>query len=149
MQGSIQGSTILVAIDFQEASIEALAVARDLGKRLGMEVVILHVYAMPVAVYPGFEPIYLSGLPEEIAKAAKQTTEQLASSSGGLRSILRSGDPADEIIHAVEETKPAMVVLGTHGRKGLTHLLLGSVAERVVRMSPAPVLTVHAPAPKG
>lgn len=141
----MEGSTILVPIDFQEASIEALAKARELGKRLGLEVVLLHVYSIPLAIYPGFEPIATPGLAEEIASTAKQAIEQLARSTGNLRSILRAGDPATEILRAVEETKPAMLVLGTHGRKGLAHLLLGSVAEKVVRMSASPVLTVHAP----
>jgi nucleotide-binding universal stress UspA family protein len=59
---------------------------------------------------------------------------------------VRSGDPATEILRAIDETKPAFVAMGTHGRKGLSHLLLGSVAEKVVQLSQTPVLTVHAQA---
>jgi nucleotide-binding universal stress UspA family protein len=142
MDGS---KTILVPIDFQDASLEALAKARDLAPRLGFEVVLLHVYTVPVVVYPGFDPIVAPGLPEEIATAATRALERLAGAQGSPRTLLRAGDPASEILAVIDETKPAMVVMGTHGRRGLTHLLVGSVAEQIVRRSAVPVLTVHAP----
>lgn len=140
--------TILVPIDFQDASLDALALARDLAARLDLEVVLLHTYAIPVVVYPGFDPIITPGLPDEIASTAKSALEKLAADHGGLRTMLRAGDPATEILRAIDETKPALVALGTHGRTGLAHLLLGSVAEKVVRSSQTPVITVHAK-PKG
>jgi nucleotide-binding universal stress UspA family protein len=138
--------TILVPIDFEEASLNALATARDLAGRLGLEVVLFHSHSVPVAVYQGFEPIIAPGLLDQIAEAAKSALERLAAEQGGLRSVLRCGEPATEILRAIDELKPELVAMGTHGRKGLTHLLLGSVAEKVVRLSPAPVLTVHAKA---
>lgn len=141
MEGS---KTILVPIDFQDASLDALAAARELAGRLGLEVVLLHTYAIPVVVYPGFDPIVAPGLPEEIAATAKTALDQLAAENGGLPTLLRSGDPATEILRVIAETKPAMVAMGTHGRKGLAHLLLGSVTEKIVRSSASPVLTVHA-----
>ena len=58
--------------------------------------------------------------------------------------IARFRDPATQILQAIDELKPAMVTMGTHGRKGIERFLLGSVTERVVRSSTAPVLTVHA-----
>jgi len=141
MEGS---KTILVPTDFQDASLDALATARELGARLGLEVVLLHTFSIPVTVYPGFDPILVPGLPDEIAAAAKSALDRLAVEQGGLRTMLRSGDPATEILKAIEEINPALVALGTHGRKGVAHLLLGSVAEKVVRSSAAPVLTMHA-----
>lgn len=141
MEGS---KTILVPIDFQDASLDALALARELAGRLGLEIVLLHAYAIPVVVYPGFDPIVAPGLPDEIGAAAKSALDKLAVEHGGLRSILRAGDPATEIIKVIDELRPALVAMGTHGRKGLAHLLLGSVAEKVVRASPSPVITVHA-----
>jgi nucleotide-binding universal stress UspA family protein len=140
----MDGSTILVPIDFQDASLDALATSRELAARLGLEVVLLHVYTIPVVVYPGFDPIIAPGLPDEIAAAAKNAIETLAADQGGLRTILRAGDPASEVLKAIDELKPALVAMGTHGRKGLAHFLMGSVTEKVVRSSPAPVLTVHA-----
>jgi nucleotide-binding universal stress UspA family protein len=136
--------TILVPIDFQEASLNALATARELASRLGLEIALLHVYTIPVAVYPGFDSIVTPGLPEEIKTAASVALEKLATDQGGLRTILRVGDPATEILEAIDELKPALVAMGTHGRQGLAHLVMGSVAEKIVRSSPAPVLTVHA-----
>jgi nucleotide-binding universal stress UspA family protein len=138
--------TILVPIDFQDASLDALATARELAGRLGLEVVLLHTYAVPVVVYPGFDPIVAPGLPEEIATAAQTALDKLAAENGGLRTLLRSGDPATEILRAIGELHPELVAMGTHGRKGLAHLLLGSVTEKVIRSSTSPVLTVHAKA---
>ena len=140
----MDGSTILVPIDFQDASLDALSTSRELAGRLGLEVVLLHVYTIPVVVYPGFDPIVSPGLPDEIATAAKNALETLAAEQGGLRSILKAGDPASEILKAIGQLKPALVAMGTHGRKGLAHLLMGSVTEHIVRSSLAPVLTVHA-----
>lgn len=146
MEGSKK--TILVPIDFQDASLEALALARDLGGRLGMELVLLHVYIIPVVVYPGFEPILAPGLPQDIAIVAQKSLDALASSEGNPSTMLATGDPATEILKVVETIKPAFVIMGTHGRKGLSHLFMGSVAEHVVRASMSPVITVHAPAGK-
>ena len=140
--------TILVPVDFQDASHEAIAVARDLGGRLGMELVLLHVYSIPVVVYPGFEPMMAPGLPDEIATAAKRTLDQLAASVGGPKTMVRCGDPATEVLKAIDDLTPAFVAMGTHGRKGLSHLLMGSVAEQVIRGSNVPVITVHAPPKK-
>jgi nucleotide-binding universal stress UspA family protein len=141
MDGS---KTILVPTDFQDASLEALGKARELADKLGLRVVLLHAYSIPVVVYPGFDPIIAPGLPEEIASTAKTALEKLAAENGGLETVLRAGDPAFEILKVILEIKPAMVAMGTHGRKGLSHLLLGSVTEKVVRSSSAPVLIVHA-----
>jgi nucleotide-binding universal stress UspA family protein len=143
MEGS---KTILVPTDFEDASLHALATARALAERLGFEVVLMHTYTIPVVVYPGFEPIMAPGFPEEVATTARTALDKLAAEQGGLRTMLRAGNPAMEILKAIEETKPELVAMGTHGRKGLSHLLLGSVAETVVRSSPVPVLTVHAQA---
>ncbi|MFT3773520.1 MAG: universal stress protein [Minicystis sp.] len=143
MEGS---KMILVPVDFQDASLDALAFARDLAGRLGLEVVLIHTYTIPVVVYPGFDPIVAPGLPDEIASTAQSALDKLAAENGGLRSVLRAGDPATEILRAIDELKPAMVAMGTHGRKGLVHLLLGSVAEKIVRSSSVPVVTIHAKA---
>lgn len=135
--------TILVPIDFEAPSQEALKTALAYAPKLGFSVVLVHVYTVPVFVYPGFSPIVTPGLPEDIENAAKQALSKLAEESGHLKTMLRMGDPAVEILSAVDELKPELVVMGTHGRKGFAHLILGSVAERVVRQCPVPVLTVR------
>ena len=133
-------------VDFEDASLSALAKARELAARLGLEVMLVHTYILPVAIYPGFEPIMAPDLSDQIAATAKRSLETLAAEQGGLRSELRCGDPAAEILSTIEELKPELVAMGTHGRKGLARLFLGSVAEKVVRASPAPVLMVRAKA---
>jgi nucleotide-binding universal stress UspA family protein len=136
--------TILVPTDFEDASTEALSQARELAKTLKLEVVLLHVYSVPATLYPGIAPITGPGLSEEIRVAATETLARFAVEHGNLRTILRCGDPTTETLAVIEELQPEMVVMGTHGRTGLAHLLLGSVAENVVRKSPVPVLTLRA-----
>jgi nucleotide-binding universal stress UspA family protein len=135
-------SVILVPVDFEQASLKALEVAKELGQKLGWEVVLVHVYQLPIYTYPGLEPSLVPGFHTEVMTAARRALEKLAESAGGLRSALREGEPAREIVAAAEEEKASMIAMGTHGRKGLSHLFLGSVAEKVVRQSPVPVLTV-------
>jgi len=134
---------ILVPVDFQEPSRRALAMASEYARRMEMDIVLVHVFVIPAVVYPGFDPIVAPGMSEEIATAARTAAEQIAQSVSAARTILRSGDPATEILKVIDEQKPALVVMGTHGRQGLSHFFLGSVAEKVVRQSAAPVLTVR------
>lgn len=134
---------ILVPIDFEEASVGALTQARTLAETLGFEVVLLHVYAAPATFYSSFAPLEAPGLSEEIRLAATDTLAHFAADHGSLRSILRCGDPATETLAVIEELQPEMVVMGTHGREGLSHFLLGSIAENIVRKSPVPVLTLR------
>lgn len=130
-------------IDFEAPSQEALNTALRYAPKLGLSVVLVHVYTVPVFIYPGFSPIVTPGLPEDIENTAKKALEKLAEEAGHLKTMLRMGDPAVEILAAIDDLKPELLVMGTHGRKGLAHFILGSVAERVVRQSPVPVLTVR------
>ena len=136
--------TILVPIDFEAASIEAIAQARDLGQKLGLEVVLLHVYRAPLNTYAGIAPVLNIDLDDRIHAAAADALERFAAENGHLRSILRCGDPANETLDVIERTRPEMVVMATHTRTSLTHFFVGSVAEHIARKSRAPVLTFHA-----
>ena len=140
------GNVILVAVDFEQASEKALELAKELCGKLGCELTLVHVYQLPIYTYPGLEPAVLPGLQNEITGAAKRALDQLADKHGIPRAILREGDPATEILATIDEIHPKLAVVGTHGRRGLTHLFLGSVAEKVVRRSTAPVLTVRSEA---
>lgn len=136
-------SKILVPVDFEAASDRALVIAQELAPKLGASVVLVHVYQLPVYSYPGLQPSLLPGFHAEVTQAARRALERRAGEAGDLRAELREGDPATEILAAIEQTRPTLVVMGTHGRGGLAHLFLGSVAERVVRASPVPVMTVR------
>jgi nucleotide-binding universal stress UspA family protein len=134
---------ILVPIDFEPASLKALGIAKDLVARMGGEVVVLHVYQLPVYTYPGLEASLMPGFHAEVTAAAERAIGALAHQEGYLRAVLRQGDPAVEILAAADELKASMIVMGTHGRQGLAHLILGSVAEKVLRKSNVPVLSVR------
>lgn len=139
--------TIAVAVDFEAASEKALALGQELATKLGCELALLHVYQLPIYTYPGLEPGVLPAYQSEVTAAAKRALDGLAAKHGVTRAFLREGDPATEVLAAVEELRPKMLVLGTHGRRGLSHLLLGSVAEKIVRRATVPVVTVRADEP--
>jgi nucleotide-binding universal stress UspA family protein len=142
-------NTILCPIDFGDASMKAFALAKELAGRLEADVVLLHVFVEPVVAYPGMTPILVPGMSDEVATAARRALDELARQSPGVRATLRTGEPGAEILAAIEALRPRMVVMGTHGREGLSRLFLGSVAERIVRSSTAPVLTVRLPGDHG
>ncbi len=139
---------ILVPHDFSEMAQHALSYAIDLATKLDATLTIVHAYEVPSYGYP--EGVTLS--PEiagSIRSAAETTLGAVVSAAraSGLevRSALRQGPAWSEIEAAAREAKADLIVMGTHGRHGLARVLLGSVAEKVVRTSPCPVLTVRAP----
>jgi nucleotide-binding universal stress UspA family protein len=138
---------ICVPVDFEPASLRALEIAEDLAACMGAEVILVHVCTLSVQVYPGVSPAEAPPLPGvhlEVEEAARRALGELAAAHGGLRSILLQGDPADAILEEIGRLRPRMVVMGTHGRSGLRRLMLGSVAEKIVRGSPTPVTVVRA-----
>jgi nucleotide-binding universal stress UspA family protein len=145
MNVSATGNAILVPVDFEPPSMHALDTALELGRNLGAPVILLHVYGLPVYLYPGMDPIVAPTLNQEIAAAATRSLDQIADASGGLARILRSGDAAQQILEVIAELRPRMVVMGTHGRSGFARWVMGSVAEQVARHSSIPVLTVRTP----
>lgn len=136
---------ILVAVDFEQASMRALDLGKRIAKAFGGTVTLVHVYQLPIYTYPGLEPTLLPGFHAEVAEAARGALERLSAEVSADRSLLHEGDPAAEILSAAKHVGATMIAMGTHGRRGLAHALLGSVAERVLRQSPVPVLTVRAP----
>jgi nucleotide-binding universal stress UspA family protein len=138
-------TTLLCAVDFEPASRRAIDLAREIAKPLGAEICLLHVYQLPVYTYPGLEPQILPELLRDIIAAAGKALEELAADVGIPRTLLLEGEPARGILEGARQVGAAMIVMGTHGRRGLSHALLGSVAEKVVRESEIPVLTVRTP----
>ncbi|MFB6099431.1 MAG: universal stress protein, partial [Salinibacter sp.] len=135
---------ILVPIDFSEASMGALRHAKELALTYGAQITLLH--AVEEVVYPsayGIEPANLPG-PRVIDRVEKNLAE-LARSEIGYEHVMveaNVGYAPSTILDYTEENEVDLVVIATHGRTGLERMLLGSVAERVVRRSPAPVFTV-------
>jgi nucleotide-binding universal stress UspA family protein len=139
---------ILVATDFGDASERALDVAVELAEKFSASLTLVHTYEIPTYVYAemgGFSPVDLLTPVEDVAK--QQFEVALATLRKRLpraKGILRRGDPRAEILAAIDVTQADLVVMGTHGRRGLAHAFLGSVAEKTVRTSKVPVLTIRA-----
>jgi nucleotide-binding universal stress UspA family protein len=134
---------VLVPIDFAEASDAALIYARNLAKTFGADLHVMHVmenlFLRPMANNPmAIEAGIANRLAERITDDDRKNLHAIA--------VMRKSDtPAEEIVRYAEEEKVDLIVMGTHGRVKVAHLLMGSVAEKVVRTAPCPVLTVRHP----
>jgi nucleotide-binding universal stress UspA family protein len=139
--------SILVPFDFGDASERALDLAMDLGRVHGSRLTLLHVCEVPVYAYTGVElsPVDLLSPLAEAGDARLATrVRELKVRYPEIAGVFKIGSPSEEILAAVVDMPCDLVVMGTHGRRGIPHAVLGSVAEKVVRLSKVPVLTVHA-----
>ncbi len=137
---------MLVPIDFSETSEHALTMAASLAKVIGAKITLMHAFELPLQPFPD-SPLLL---PQYEAHMRGTTTEALEREAMKLRLdgltvdvSVRIGNAWEQILDAARITRSDMIVLGTHGRSGLDRWIMGSVAERVVRMSKVPVLTVR------
>jgi universal stress protein A len=136
---------ILVPVDFSEPSRKALHYALSLAKSFNAQIRLLHV--VEAVVFPPdtvvVEPAVLAARLNEEARRCLSAWRKEVASETVVKDDLRAGTPYREIIEAASETKSDLIVLGTHGRNGLTRLFIGSTAERVVRHAACPVLVVR------
>jgi universal stress protein A len=132
---------ILCPIGFDRNSVEALKFAHELADAGKSTLYLLHVVAVP-----GMEPIMLEPNPvlsEGIAeRELEKLVQQHLASSASCQIVTRRGDPASVIVTVAEELKVDLIVMATHGHTGIARMILGSVAERVVREARWPVLTI-------
>ena len=139
---------ILAPVDFSDVSNQSLKAAASLAEQLGAKMVVLH----------AVEPVYFAGtmfgpeinVPQLVEEQRRAAASAMQDMIAGLRrkgidatGFVETGTPYDVILRTAEEKKCDLVVMGTHGRSGFSHLLLGSVAEKVVRYAKCPVLTVR------
>ena len=139
---------ILLPTDFSGCAASAQASAVDLTKKLGGEIVLLHVlvetplYGEGLLSGPKIQSVY-----DAHRTWAEEALEARAAElrGRGVKTSWRAnvGVPFEEIVKIAGEERADMIVMGTHGRSGLNRVLLGSVAERVIRLAPCPVLTVR------
>jgi nucleotide-binding universal stress UspA family protein len=143
---------VVVATDFSEPSQAALAYGRELARNFGASLTVLHVVDNILMRAYGSDGIVLadSELQREIEGAAQRQVDSLLfdedrNTLGATGATITSNAPAAAIVTYARETGADLLVLGTHGRGAVAHFLMGSVAERVVRTAPCPVLTVRHP----
>jgi len=144
--------TILVPHDFSASANHAAAIARDEAKHHGGSIVLLHVIDLPHQLSPDALIVPTeTNTPISVKQYAIQSAEahlqdiiaRLAKDGATAIGVVKVGTPVDEINATIDEHKIDLVVMGTHGRTGLRALMVGSVAERVVRTSKVPVLTIR------
>lgn len=139
--------TILVPTDFSEFGDAALAYAADLASRIGAKLHLLHVIALPATGMPEMGVVYSSMNFEAVVDSAKAKLEELAGRYRDRVAIggtdVEVGDAREAINDVAESVGADLIILGTHGRRGVRRWLIGSVAESVVRSAPCPVLTIR------
>lgn len=142
---------ILYAHDFSEHAKPVLRAALDVGRQMRAAVHVLHVITPPLSIPPG--TWFVVPAPDVVTieeKIRAAATEQLEQAIDEVRQAddpptvlhVRVGEPGAEILAQAAQVDCGLIVMGTHGRKGWQHLVMGSVAERVVRTAPVPVLTI-------
>ena len=143
-------SRILVPVDFSAHSDRALRYAANLAAQVGASVEVLHVVEN---LYPSvaFSEIYVPDMSDVMQAMINEAARQLALIKAGMfpdgadvETSVVVGRPECAIVDRAKAGSFDLIVMGTHGRTGLSHMFMGSVAERVVRTSPCPVLTLHA-----
>ncbi len=153
-------NTLLVAIDFSAGSRKALAVAWSLAGHLGCDVTVVHVRATPTVPTPPAAAIDTAqaelvwdGLvheKERLTSLRRELERFLAGLEGVARPsrvVLRSGRPSEAIVQAADALDARMIVMSTHGRRGLARAFLGSTTEEVVRKARCAVLTLKPDSP--
>ena len=141
---------ILVATDFSEASAPAMREAVELAQDGASLLLIAHAYQPPNmtqadAVAPGVYDEWDRNLRSGVEAQLKPLVDEARKAGVNARALILSGTPYEAIAEAVQEQKADLVVMGTHGRQGVSRFFLGSVASRVISTVACPVLTVRAP----
>lgn len=142
---------ILVPVDFSPHAERAFHYAATLAHRLGAKLSLLHVVEDPFVSGAWSPEIYVPNVPELLDNLIKGAEGQLATLKESAAPLgltadatVITGRPAHAIVEHAKEGGFDLIVMGTHGRTGLSHVVMGSVAERIVRRAPCPVLTMHA-----
>ncbi len=140
--------TVLLAVDFSDYSTPAAEYAVMLAETFKASLTVVHIINDPVDLRGFYVPqLAFDQLEKEIEAGAhammNRFCEKHLAGARTVKTVIASGLPYEEINRVAEEEKASFIVIGTHGRTGLDHLIFGSTAERVVRGAPCPVLTVR------
>jgi nucleotide-binding universal stress UspA family protein len=138
---------ILVPLDGSEVAASALPFAADLAKALGASVCLFQTVPEPIMIYPGAEAVFDPRVQKEVEAAAQKflasTAERLTTQGVAAESVTSFGNTVDGIVGAAEREKADLIVMSTHGRSGMGRMVLGSVADAVVRRTLLPVVLVR------
>ena len=139
---------ILFATDFSENSEHAFDYAFTMAKKFNARLIIIHVINEPVDLRGFYVPhISFDRLEKEIEEGAEKMLQKFCRINikdfSNYQTVIVAGIPYEEILKTADEEDVSLIVLGTHGRKGIDHFLFGSTAERVVRSAKCPVLTTR------
>jgi nucleotide-binding universal stress UspA family protein len=138
---------IICPVDFSEPSENALDFAVELASKFGADIHLVHAYQLPVYALPDGAmmagPEFTTKVTTELGKALAALAQRKSGTK--IQTHLVEGIPYREVVRMTDELRGDLIVMGTHGRTGIRHLLLGSVAERVVRSAHVPVITVPTP----
>lgn len=139
---------ILLPSDFSDCSAEAARTARRLAEHFGSRIVVLHVLDEPAALDPMFRgEVPLEMLRERMERYSRDAMDRFVAERfqgyPAVETRVASGIPYREILREARDTAADLIVIGTHGRTGVEHVIFGSTAEKVVRMAPCPVLSVR------
>lgn len=137
--------TILVATDFSDCAEQALDYAVALADKLGSKIYLVNVIGAQTLGIPDLGVAYNSAMIESTVRNNHAELEKLAArrASTNIETMLRTGDARDLIVDVAREVGAELIVMGTHGRRGVRRALLGSIAEGVLRTAPCPVLTIR------
>lgn len=150
--GALRVRKIVVAMDFSPAARRALELAQLLAKSAGpAHVILVHAYYVPVELEQ-YLITHGKSIPDVLSAEATRDLEailtQLQKDGLSAEYVAAAGSPESVVLDVAKQKQADLIALGTHGRRGIPHMLLGSVAERVVRHAEIPVVTVRAPAAK-
>jgi universal stress protein A len=139
---------ILVAVDYSDCAFNALEIAADLARSQHAAFDIVNVIDPVQAVPPAVDPYggmlpWFGALNENAIKLLSDYSEEMEATGLTVKSTVLDGPPAATIAEFARKISADLIVIGSHGRKGLSRLMLGSVAEEVMRDAPCPVLVVH------
>jgi nucleotide-binding universal stress UspA family protein len=139
---------ILVPTDLSDNAEEALDYACELAQKLDATVHVLHVIGVPSLGVPELGVAVTSSVVDSLIQDAQAAVDKLCDARRGRvrlgETMLRTGDARDTILQAAKEVEAELIVMGTHGRRGVSRALLGSITEAVIRTAPCPVLAVRA-----
>ena len=134
---------ILVPTDFSAPSQQAMTYAFELAQKVGAKLSLLHVIEVPVYAIEVYLP--LQDLEQDARRGLARLLPEAEAAHVDVTRLVAMGVPYEKILETATGEQVDLVAMATHGRTGLRHLAMGSVAERVVRMAPCPVLTIRSP----